>query len=96
MRGVRVERVEGRGVTTHATQMLGMVVLPPNSTGLGGSKVVAMHDDDHGDEAGAPDVVHDDSLDAPVAVQHGEGAEHGVGEGGGVQEGKDDRRHLGC
>ena len=40
------------------------------------------------EEAG-PDVVHHDGLDAPVAVEHGQGAEQGVGQGSGVQEGED-------
>ena len=36
-----------------------------------------------------PDVVHHDSLDPPVAVEHGQGAEQGVSQGSGVQEGED-------
>ena len=47
-----------------------------------------------GDEGAAPeedgpDVVHHDGLDAPVGVQHGERAEHGVSHRGGPEEGDD-------
>ena len=52
-----------------------------------------------GDEGAAPeedgpDVVHHDGLDAPVGVEHGEGAEHGVSHRGGPEEGDDHGGNL--
>ena len=52
-----------------------------------------------GDEGAAaeedwPDVVHHDGLDTPVGVEHGEGAEHGVCDRGGPEEGNNHGGHL--
>ena len=45
-------------------------------------------------EEGRPDVVHHDGLYAPVRVENGEGAEHGVCDRGGPEEGNNHSGHL--
>ena len=52
-----------------------------------------------GDEGAAakedgPDVVHHDGLDAPVGVEHGQGAEQGVSHWGGPEKGDNHSGHL--
>ena len=76
---------------TYATQMLGMVVLPPNKTGL---MTHCYRLPRCWCYCCSPDVVHDDCLNSPVGVEHGQGAEQGVRGRGGVQEWQDHRGNL--